>query len=656
MKFSGRLLPGQVLKTWLPALLLLVALAAIAFNGLNRPVSFDGAMNLQVAQSLAEGKGYVREYRGIRPFPREVQTNVPFVLPAAVVIGAFGEGLVQSQIVNFVYMVAFLALVVLIAFRLNWRETGLYVALAMVVVPGFFTIGMNGWGELIALFWWLAGTWLLLCEKPLGRGLFAIAAGAFFLGLAFATKTVMFIGIAATGAVFFVWVGVKNGKNLRFTATELVLALGFLVLPLFLIELWRLLTLGGVQPYMAWWADQAAAISWQTGVGNAAPVQESSKLIRHFRALSSQTMLPGWLLALWLAIPLVVSFLGLAGGPLRSAFHRLWFATALVVSVYLLWWLAIAPDTHVRLRRIEIGLILTQALWFFCIGWRLAKPGWSFARRLAAVPAWIVFLIVSGLFANDAIFGTYKHWNADMGEFRSIVDKVKRLPPDAKLFGKGFLSAPVIAFYADRDLDDIDLYTPADLAAIGSGFLMLDAPAVSQRRFAPELRRYPHQVVVEGVGYHVFRVDFRHPNNPFTKGDMISEQTLSQVDFTQRRYGMVFGLQGPSRAGWRWATTDAEILLRYTGQQALELRAYNPGRLAKPGPLRLTVSIDDCSLGTRELPAVGERRLRFQVAGQCPLAIGRNVRVQVVSDNLQATAPNDLKQHSYVLTGVAFVQ
>src|SRR5207342_1554288 len=89
----------------------LVILAVAAFN---RPVTFDGAMNLQVSQALADGQGYVRDYDGVRPFPREIQTNVPFVLPSALVFRAFGIGLAQSQAVNFAYLAALAGLIVLL--------------------------------------------------------------------------------------------------------------------------------------------------------------------------------------------------------------------------------------------------------------------------------------------------------------------------------------------------------------------------------------------------------------------------------------------------------------------------------------------------------------------------------------------------------------
>lgn len=83
------------------------------------------------------------------------------------------------------------------------------------------------------------------------------------------------------------------------------------------------------------------------------------------------------------------------------------------------------------------------------------------------------------------------------------------------MFGKGFLSAPVLALYAERDFDDIDRYTPDELARIGNGYIVVDAMLAGEGRFVPELIRYPSTPVVESPGFKVYRLDFAHPRDPF---------------------------------------------------------------------------------------------------------------------------------------------
>src|SRR3546814_308585 len=76
-------------------LIILLVVAAV-----NAPVSFDGAMNLQVAKNLAIGKGYAREYHGLRFFPHEIQTNIQFVVPVALLFSIFNVTISTAQIIN----------------------------------------------------------------------------------------------------------------------------------------------------------------------------------------------------------------------------------------------------------------------------------------------------------------------------------------------------------------------------------------------------------------------------------------------------------------------------------------------------------------------------------------------------------------------------
>ena len=160
---NSPLKPGIALNVALSAFLLWV-LVMVGNYALNRPVSFDGAMNLQVAQSLSDGEGYVRHYGGTRAFPIEVQTDAPFIVPAAAVFKLFGVGMVQSQLVNFAYMALFLLLVGYVLARFFGTGIALAGALACFLVPGFYQIGMNGWGELVAF--------LVVCRHVSAAGRF----------------------------------------------------------------------------------------------------------------------------------------------------------------------------------------------------------------------------------------------------------------------------------------------------------------------------------------------------------------------------------------------------------------------------------------------------------------------------------------------------
>ena len=121
------------------------------------------------------------------------------------------------------------------------------------------------------------------------------------------------------------------------------------------------------------------------------------------------------------------------------------------------------------------------------------------------------------------------------------------------------------------------------------------------------------------------------------------------------RYPFVYGMQGAGRDGWRWATTDAEVLLRHQDQPALELTVYKPDKpYLKDRPLTLRLAVDGCTLGAQSIATPGKQALFFSIPDTCRVPRGQNVRVQIVADNMLRPVARDLKQMSYVMLAVGF--
>jgi hypothetical protein len=260
---------------------------------------------------------------------------------------------------------------------------------------------------------------------------------------------------------------------------------------------------------------------------------------------------------------------------------------------------------------------------------------------------------VLGLFANDAIFDMRRGWGPDLSTFEDTTARVRALPADAPLFGKGFLSAPVLALYAERDFDNIDRYTSDDLARIGTGYIVVDGLLAKDGRFAPELLRYPSEPVVEARGFKVYRVDFAHPEDPF-RALPASANALPWVDLGAGRYPFVFGLQPPMRNGSSWARSDVEILLEYPGSGDVLVVAYRPNAAYARGEnLTLNASLDGCMLGSRRLLA-GKHELRFAVPARCGLEPGQKVRLRIRSDNMLPNDIRNMRQLSYVMLAAGF--
>lgn len=178
------------------ALPALVALAATLLHfyaySTAAPVSFDGAMNLNTAASLARGSGYGFFYDTFFPFP--AQTDGPFILPAALVISAFGISPLTTQAVNLAYVLLFLVAVLALARRIGaptWAAIA--TMLACVSTPGFAEYALNGYGEIPSLTWWLFGILVLgvTVEHPSSLG--APVLAGILLSLAYLTKVVALI-------------------------------------------------------------------------------------------------------------------------------------------------------------------------------------------------------------------------------------------------------------------------------------------------------------------------------------------------------------------------------------------------------------------------------------------------------------------------------
>jgi len=651
----------HLVDTWTSLALglgLVLVLALFGNHALNRSVSYDGAMNYQVSKSLADGKGYVRDYQGTRPFPREVQSNAPLTVPGAAVIKVAGVGYWQTQIVNFVYLCGLLALLVILLVKLHESYfAGLVMALICLITPGFTHIGMNGWGEVIALFWWLAGTILMLGEKW-GSGRNArIMIGAMFLGLSLVAKTVLLIGICGTFAAYGLTVFVNCRRGIKQFASAIALPCLAFLLPIFLNESWKLVELSGLTGYLAWWQDQSGAIVWQTGVTQDTSAGLLSKSLSHFGTLSKLVALPKPLLALWIALPIALSALALSRNPTGSARQRIWLAVLLIVAVYFVWWLAITPDTHTRLRRILCGLILLQMLWLFCAGWLWEKlqSRHTLQRVLLFAGFVAVPLLVNISFASSFTKSFRGMLSDAPDQFVPFIESVKKLPPNAMLFGKGFLSSPQIGLYADRKHYDLDLFTSGDLQKIGVGYLSIDPPAAQSRRFAPELRRYAHTDYARHGNFRIVKVDFRQRKNPFQTGNIDRAHVMSYVDFTTMKYAHVFGMHRPDRKGWRWATTDAEVLLKYDGSSHVGLVSFLPNRrLSRPQkPLTVTFTLDGCAVGRAPLE-FGLHRLALPIPESCRPKPGQLVRLGITSDNMQLLDARNQRQMSYVANSVGF--
>jgi hypothetical protein len=655
---SARIPPAASL--WVHALVLGLALACIAGAARlvvwtsTEQVSFDGAMNLEVARSLAEGHGYKRLYAERSGFSHEIQSRAPYILPAAGVFAAFGVGVWQSQLTNLLYVAALIVVVFLLVQRwTSWRWALLAVAVCLWT-PGIREIAMNGYGEVPALVWWLAAV-LVLCDahgKPAGHA--RLFAAGVLLGTAVLTKTVLAIGLVAILPVVFVVLAShrSRGKSVLLGIAGFVFGL---VLPGVVYEIAHFFAIGDIHKWHAWVREEMHAIHMQAGTAEGFKDTQGigTKMLVHLRLLADDVGLPFSLGPFWILGPIAAAVFGRRFFQTASARAAL-FALVLFAIIYFFCWLGFTPTEKAWYRRVFNGVLVLEIVLIVMLAalWNLRQRGVRSTRQAATVACFaLAGLQVPLIWSNVE--------SDDESDFASAallgddLDALRRIPAGAEVYAAGWYSAPILALYSGRRFGNIALRTPTELAAASPVFLVLDSQATLTGAAQYWLDRYAHRELAHSSSLQLVELDANTPRDSFGTQQIDDNGVLSHVDFHTDNYPYMFGFQTREGDGWRWAMADAEILLRYQGQSEFNLDVYIPplqGYRFKRG-VGIAVWVGGCRLGSFRQD--DSRRERWWwPAANCPLNIGQRATIRLTSDNLYET--RDDRQLGYIVHALGF--
>jgi len=637
------------------AILLLAAALKLSIWAAVQPVSFDGAMNLEVARSLAEGHGYRRMYADHLGFSHAIQTRAPYILPAAAVYAAFGVGIWQSQLVNVLYLAALSLLVfVLVRRAVSWRWAIAAVAVCLCT-PGFEDTGLNGFGEVPALTWWLAALAVLYGSTDGNApGHRRIALAGVLVGIAVVTKTVLLIGVCALLPVLVVEAARQQGRVRPVLVALFIFGAGA-VLPVVLHEICRALTFADYAHWKAWVLDEWHMIHMQAGTERGLPDSKdvASKVHTHFGVLVAGIGTAHGVVAAFLLLPALL----LAGGWrvwVRDNARPLIATLALMAAIYLVWWLGVTPTEKAWYRRIFNGVLVWELMAVLLVGvlWK-NLPRFSRNARIAfGVTATLSIAVAAALAA--ASFGQNGLPDADARTaLATELAAVDRLPHDAHLYGIGWYSMPSIALYSGRRIGDLNDATSIELAARSPVFVLLDKGARIAGVDTYWLRRYANAERARIDDFRIVELTTDRVRDPFADVDVDRSALRGYADFHGAEYPYVFGFYDHEGDGWRWARSDVEAMLKYGGEQALKIDVYTP----KPAYYRhghlpsITAWVGDCKAGTM-ISDVNVRAQREVPLGACAPAVGDVVRVRLVADDVDNS--NDGRQLSFVTHGFGF--
>lgn len=655
---SARARRGEALAGY--ALVFILAVACIAgaarivYWSATEQVSFDGAMNLEVARSLAEGHGYKRLYANRSGFSHEIQSRAPFIVPAAGVFAAFGVGIWQAQLTNLLYVAALVAVVFVLVRRwTSWRWALLAIAVCLWT-PGIREIAMNGYGEVPAMVWWLAAL-VVLCEPNERAGYMRLFAAGILLGMAVLTKTVLAIGIIAIlPAVFMALASYRSRrKSVMLGIAGLLCGL---LLPGIIYEIAHFFTIGDIHKWHAWVREEMHAIHMQAGTEQGFQDTHGlgTKMLVHLRLLADNVGLPFALIPFWLVGPIALGFLTRRHFP-RHARAAL-FGLIVFAAIYFFWWLGFTPTEKAWYRRIFDGVLVLEVVLVAVLAalWKLRQSS-ARSTRQAAMFAGVVLVALQALSIESNVGADDETDFASAESLRGDLEALRHVPANAETDAVGWYSAPVFALYSGRRLGNIATRTPQELAAASPVFLVLDMQTIETGAAQYWLDRYSNREVAHSDNLKFIALDANAPRHSFDTVKIDDNAVQSHVDFHSGDYPYLFGFQGREGDGWRWVTADAEILLRYGGEPEFNIDVYIPplsGYRIKRD-IGVTVRVGGCRLGSFRQNENRRERWWLPVAN-CPLNIGQRVAIRLTSDNLYES--RDDRQLGYIVHALGFAQ
>ncbi|MGT2471957.1 ArnT family glycosyltransferase [Paraburkholderia terrae] len=547
------------------------------------PPSFDGAMNLRTAASFMRGDGYGFYYDRFFPFP--AQTDGPFILPTALAFWIGGITPFTGQVVNLIYIAAFILLAVALLRRVHvplWLA--LFTAMTCLSTPGFVENSMNGYGEVPMLTWFFGGLLVLVS----GRDGFNVQPArllwtGFLFGIAYLTKVVALVCVGPALLVLFCVIVSQPGRVRRL----FVLGLG-LVVPVLCWEVFRVVEIGNVRGYVSWWRFQLGQVGAQSGARRSEAGEGLlSKGAHHLSMLSDMTGVSAVLLGFVIIVPIVLGLAIALDRKSSPALRLALFMLTGVTGLYFLWWIFISPTAMTWLRRILDGLLLLQCLIAVLLAVIWARPaGRSEGRPSTTCLSNVLMLIallpvVIGqltLIRNGQTFTRPPQVADYQLDTYKLADAVRKLPADATIFGAGWWQAPAVALFSGRNFSNFEHWRASRIDAVSDKYFVADmyTIGISQPTIDKVLARSQHQQLMKMQGGELYRLGSVQPYLPFAPEDTDVSRLSGGFDLSDGDYSARRGFFPREEDRLAWAGPDTAVMLKRDAQTALDMRVEVP--------------------------------------------------------------------------------
>ncbi|CAN5425518.1 hypothetical protein BH09PAT4_BH09PAT4_03090 [soil metagenome] len=488
------------------AFAILVSGSAFLVIAMKNPIGFDGAMNLQVAQNLAQHGKYARTYdfanggtpvvayeEGYRYFPREVETNGAFTFVATVGFLLFGENQFSYQFSNLIFIVA-LAAVIWWLFRRWLIAAAITPPLALLSLPETFSTSLGGYGEVPGLFFVILSFALVVRASSMRTrksALSMLTLALVAVGLAANTKVYL---VGALPALLVGAVGLKLVRK-DVSVKDLVLRLPYVLIGPALFEIFKLINIGSLHTYLVWWKLELKDILQQAGLLKSShnlPGDNTTGLVdATLHRLHAFLLIVNDFILIIILSMVTIALLGFVLYSNKKKFARAlrspyWSPKVILASmlgsmfvIYLTWWAVLLPVTKTFPRRvfpIMLPLELLAAL-LLCVvvsvyfskhhklltKYRSRKPKLFKASKVLVsllLTCSLVFAINASVSnTQDALRPGY----VTLEQYEQAAEVLKGVVPGHVVYGLDWWSSPTISLMAGVPIKNVAYINKCEL-------------------------------------------------------------------------------------------------------------------------------------------------------------------------------------------------
>lgn len=417
--------------------------------------SFDGAMNLQVPQSMLNTGKYMTTWDGGKLFDNKIQTKAPVLFPIYLLWRIFGINTTAALSVNAAYVVLLVIAVWNISKYLGIPQIIRYsIVVSILAMPQFTDWAWGIYGEIPTVALFLCSVWMLLIFEENKEKRFVVYSGIFY-SMAFLNKTVILLALPSFLFLFLYRVAVDKDLSIKTLKTWFIA----FIIPLILFEIFHFIQMGGLEAYINGWKIELLDVFNQSGMGNkyADTANLFEKIWLHLGIFTQQF---GFYNRFTIFVILLFTFVAWIINFFINRQHSYSNIIVLVMFSYFGWWLIISSTEMAWARRIVAGVVLLNIVIcndiYYMIRWILRKHNPEILKMILKYTVLLVSFTVLGGGLLNQIDRIDRHSRANMQDLANTIKDIKQTTDHAVFYGYGWWQAPVMAYMSDSTFYNIE--------------------------------------------------------------------------------------------------------------------------------------------------------------------------------------------------------